>query len=138
MRKILYFMVAFTFTVSAEDNYLIGKWEFDGARTLSELELTEAVPAKFLEYYRQGKLPADVTYTFTDSTWWLETPSGFVEEPTQYEVSEIRKDDGVVIVEIVDGDEESIQKFFFLHKDLFYGIVQYHGFVYKEYLRRVE
>ena len=138
MQIILCFLVAFSFAVSAEDNYLIGKWEFDGARTLSGLELTKAVPDRFLEYYRTGRLPADVTYIFTDSTWWLEFPSGFVGDRTKYEVSEIREDNGVVIIEIVDGEEGSIQEYFFPNRNLCYGFAQHNGFVYKEYLRRVE
>lgn len=131
-----FFLSLLLTTCVAPKNQLIGTWEFDGERTLIELEKSKNAPEKILICYRERVCGHNVTLTFTRDTWLqkITTTKSSSSEEISYEI--VRLSNSEIEISTKLQGVESNYVTYFINSSLAYTYSEIDGFKWKEYLKK--
>lgn len=133
----VYFLFMLLLCISScgtDDNPLVGRWQFDGDRTLKELRASEGVPMKVTSCYENKVCGYDLVLTFTKETWtqhFTFSPE-VVSEPVEYEIN-LLEGNVYQISSTADGQPDKYSMYF-IRPDLAYSVIEIDGFKWKEYV----
>ena len=137
--KILFILIAFLVTACADKNVLVGKWEYDPDKTLSELKNNPNAPANILKCFELKACGYNVTFIYTPESWvqrnHMSNDQVIDSENIDYQVIEETLNE--ITVRTLIEDVETEVTFDIINNDYLSFTVEHEGYKWVEYLRRL-
>lgn len=136
--RILTFALSMLIPALAWSNPLVGAWEYDADRIVSELRGNPATPSKILKCFELKACGHNVRFEYSETRWRqitkFEGSPPIASDYTDYQVLELTPDQ-ITINTIIDGSSTTA-KYRILGDDEVSTTIEYEGFQWNEYYRR--